>query len=54
MRYLLESLKDLNKRLTLVGGSLYILQGNPVTIFKSIKDKMGLNLITFQQVIFFF
>ncbi|XP_022178571.1 cryptochrome-1 isoform X2 [Myzus persicae] len=49
MRFLLESLKDLNKNLTLVGGCLYILQGNPVNIFKIIKEKIGLNFITFEQ-----
>lgn len=50
MRFLLESLIDLNKNLSLVGGRLYILRGNPVNIFKIIKEKIGLNFITFEQV----
>lgn len=53
MRFLLESLKDLNDQLTLRGGCLYILQGNPVDIFKKIYEEIGLDLITFEQVIFF-
>jgi len=53
MRFLLESLINLNNNLTLVGGRLYILQGNPVNIFKFIKENIGLNLITFEQVLFF-
>lgn len=54
MRFLLESLIDLNDTLTLYGGCLYILRGNPVNIFKEIKENIGLNLITFEQVIHFF
>lgn len=54
IRFLLESLKDLNDRLTLHGGCLYILRGNPIEIFKRIKDEIGLDLITFEQVIIFF
>lgn len=53
MRFLLESLIDLNNNLSLVGGRLYILQGNPVNIFKMIKEKIGLNFITYEQVFFF-
>lgn len=51
MRYLLESLIDLNSKLVLRGGCLYMLCGNPVSIFKRIKEEIGLNLITFEQVI---
>lgn len=54
MRFLLESLNDLNDNLTSHGGRLYILQGNPVDIFKRIKEKIGLDLITFEQVLFLF
>lgn len=53
LRYLFESLVDLNKKLTNHGGSLYMLRGDPVLIFKRIKEKVGLNLITFEQVIHF-
>ncbi|XP_025414102.1 cryptochrome-1 [Sipha flava] len=49
MRFLLESLKDLNDTLTLYGGCLYILQGNPVNVFKEIKEKIGLDVLTFEQ-----
>lgn len=52
MRFLLESLNDLNDNLTLYGGRLYILQGNPVDIFKRIKETIGIDLITFEQVFF--
>jgi cryptochrome len=52
MRFLLESLKDLNNNLTLLGGHLYILQGIPVKIFQIIKEKIGLDFITFEQVLF--
>jgi len=54
MRFLLESLIDLNNNLALVGGRLYILQGNPVNIFKMIKEKIGLNFITYEQVFFLY
>jgi deoxyribodipyrimidine photolyase len=54
MRFLLESLKDLNDTLTLYGGCLYILQGNPVNVFKEIKEKIGLDVLTFEQVMHFF
>jgi len=50
MRFLLESLNDLNDNLTLHGGCLYMLRGNPVEIFKRIKEEIDLNLITFEQV----
>lgn len=50
MCFLLESLKDLNDRLTLHDGCLYILRGNPVKIFERIKVEIGLDLITFEQV----
>lgn len=53
MRYLLESLIDLNSKLVLRGGCLYMLCGNPVNIFKRIKEEIGLNLITFEQVIIY-
>ncbi|VVC31760.1 Rossmann-like alpha/beta/alpha sandwich fold,Cryptochrome/DNA photolyase class 1,DNA photolyase, N- [Cinara cedri] len=49
MRFLLESLDDLNTSLTKLGGCLYILQGNPVKIFNRIKEEIGLNLITYEQ-----
>ncbi|XP_050537923.1 cryptochrome-1 [Daktulosphaira vitifoliae] len=49
MRFLLESLKDLDDNLKLRGGCLYILQGNPVDIFEKIKNEVGLNLISFEQ-----
>lgn len=51
MRYLLESLKDLNDNLALHGGCLYLLQGNPIDVFKKIKTEIGLDLLTFEQVI---
>lgn len=51
LRFLLESLKDLNNNLTLVGGHLHILQGSPVKIFQMIKEKIGLDFITFEQVL---
>lgn len=54
MRFLLESLRDLNDTLTLYGGRLYILQGNPVDIFEAIKENIGLDVITFEQVYIFF
>lgn len=54
MRFLLESLKDLNDNLTSYGGRLYILQGNPIDIFNRIKEKIGLDVITFEQVFFHF
>lgn len=50
MRFLLESLKDLNENLALHGGCLYLLQGNAIDVFKRIKEEIGLNLITFEQV----
>lgn len=50
MRFLLESLDDLNTNLIKLGGCLYILQGNPVNIFNRIKEEIGLNLITYEQV----
>ncbi|XP_050438858.1 cryptochrome-1-like [Adelges cooleyi] len=49
MRFLLESLKDLDENLKSNGGRLYILQGNAVTIFKIIQQEIGLDLITFEQ-----
>lgn len=53
IRFLLESLIDLNNNLALVGGRLYMLRGNPVNIFKMIKEKIGLDCITFEQVFFY-
>lgn len=50
MRFLLESLKDLDDNLKLRGGCLYILQGNPVDIFEKIKNEIGLDLVSFEQV----
>lgn len=50
MCFLLESLNNLNDNLTSRGGCLYILQGNTVNIFKMINEKIGLNLITYEQV----
>lgn len=54
MRFLLESLKDINDTLNLHGGCLYLLQGNPVEIFKKIKKEIGLNIVTYEQVLDFF
>lgn len=50
MCFLLESLKNLNDNLILHGGCLYILQGNTVNILKQINEKIGIDLITYQQV----
>lgn len=50
MRFLLESLDDLNTSLIKLGGCLYILQGNPVNIFNRIKEEIGLSCITYEQV----
>jgi len=47
----MESLSDLNDKFTLLGGRLYMLRGNPVHIFERIKEEVGLNSITFEQVI---
>ncbi|XP_050432639.1 cryptochrome-1-like [Adelges cooleyi] len=49
MRFLLESLKDLDENLKVRGGRLYVLQGDPVAIFKRIQQEIGLDLITFEQ-----
>lgn len=50
MRFLLESLNDLNKQLKAVGGRLYMLQGQPIQIFQRLKEEIGVTRICFEQV----
>ena len=50
MRFLLESLNDLDRQLKAVGGKLYILQGQPTQIFQTLKEKIGVTRICFEQV----
>lgn len=49
MKFLLESLKDLDEQLRQVNGRLFILQGSPVEIFQKILEEIGLTCICFEQ-----
>ncbi|XP_050427133.1 cryptochrome-1-like [Adelges cooleyi] len=49
MRFLLESLRDLDENLKSHGGRLYVLQGNALAIFKKIQQQVGLDWIAFEQ-----
>ncbi|XP_046405998.1 cryptochrome-1 [Ischnura elegans] len=49
MKFLLESLADLNDQLERRGGKLYLLKGTPSTIFKRLHEEVGLAKICFEQ-----
>lgn len=49
MRFLLESLNDLDRQLKAVGGRLYMLQGQPTQIFQRLKEEIGLTHVCFEQ-----
>jgi len=54
MRFLLESLDDLNTSFKQFGGGLRLFQGNPVAIFESLSSNYNIAKICFEQVGFQF
>jgi hypothetical protein len=52
MRFLLESLEDLNGTFGKFGGGLRLFRGDPVEIFKEIHSTVGIRRICFEQVPF--
>lgn len=49
MRFLRECLVDLDNKLKIVGGRLYVFQGDPVNIFSNLIEEWGVGCITFEQ-----
>ncbi|KAG8231453.1 Cryptochrome 1 [Ladona fulva] len=49
LKFLLESLSDINSQLQSHGGKLYLLNGKPFEIFKTLKEEVGLQKICFEQ-----
>lgn len=49
LKFLLESLKDLDEQLRQFNGRLFIFQGPPVEIFQKILEEIGLTCICFEQ-----
>nr|BBD05665.1 cryptochrome 1 [Svercacheta siamensis] len=49
MKFLLESLQDIDNNLHRVGGKLYIFRGNPVDVFHFISEQFNLHKICFEQ-----
>lgn len=50
MRYLIESLADLDNQFKRLGGpGLFIFCGQPATIFRRMKEKLGINRICYEQ-----
>lgn len=50
MRFLIESLQDLDNQLRAVGGRLYVFRNSPVTVFRRIWEERGLYKLSFEQV----
>lgn len=50
MRFLLECLSDLNSQLTSFGGRLYVWKGDPSQVLRTIKDDVGLDWLSFDEV----
>lgn len=49
MRFLIESLQDLDNQLRAVGGRLYVFRNSPVTVFRRIWEERGLYKLSFEQ-----
>ncbi|KAK7792275.1 hypothetical protein R5R35_013307 [Gryllus longicercus] len=49
MKFLLESLQDIDNKLHEVGGKLSLFRGNPVEVFHFISEKFNLRKICFEQ-----
>ncbi|XP_049951179.1 cryptochrome-1 [Schistocerca serialis cubense] len=49
MRFLIESLKDIDRQLRAVGGRLYVFHNNPVSVFKGLHEELGLYKLCFEQ-----
>lgn len=49
MKFLLESLRDLNDQLKIFGGRLYLLAGNPVEIFTKLHATLKIDKICVEQ-----
>jgi cryptochrome len=50
MKFLLESIKDLDEQLkNLVGSGLWLLSGNPSEIIQKLHEKLGINKLCFEQ-----
>uniref|UniRef100_A0A1B6CJU7 Cryptochrome-1 n=1 Tax=Clastoptera arizonana TaxID=38151 RepID=A0A1B6CJU7_9HEMI len=49
MRFILESLHDLDRQFRASGGRLYVFNGSPIEIFQKLKQKLGVNRICFEQ-----
>ena len=51
LRFLIESLEDLNETFNKYNGCIRILRGDPVEIFNQIHEKTTIRKICFEQVI---
>ncbi|GBP68252.1 Cryptochrome-1 [Eumeta japonica] len=49
MRYLLESLDDLDNQLRNVGGRLFMIKGNPKLIIRRLWEEYGIRKLCFEQ-----
>lgn len=50
MKFLIESLDDLDQQLKLHGGpGLFIFRGSPTTVFKRLSEVLGINKICYEQ-----
>lgn len=50
MKFLLESLADLDEQFKTFGApGLFIFRGNPVEIFRKLRDELGINKICFEK-----
>ncbi|KAF6198973.1 hypothetical protein GE061_006996 [Apolygus lucorum] len=49
MKFLLESLKDLDAQLKKHGGRLYTFKGNPTNVFRRLWEELGIKKICFEQ-----
>jgi deoxyribodipyrimidine photolyase len=50
MRYLIESLEDINESFQKFGGGLNLFQGKPVAVFESLLKRYNIAKICFEQV----
>lgn len=50
MKFLIESLEDLDNQFKELGGhGLFIFRGDPVEIFKKMRDELGITKICYEQ-----
>lgn len=49
MKFLLESLADLDKQLRGFGGQLYVLMGTATFVFRRLWEELGISEISFEQ-----